>query len=55
MADSKKIDWRSEYFYLFHEYDVLIDKLAEKDRKIGELLGVIAQLEKAEEADRSSE
>ncbi len=45
------INWRSEYFALFHEYDILVDNYIERGRKIQELMGVIAQLESAEEEE----
>ena len=45
------INWRSEYFQLFHEYDILVDNYVERGRKIQELMGVIAQLESAEEEE----
>ena len=45
------INWRSEYFQLFHEYDILVDKYVERGRRIQELMGVIAQLESAEEEE----
>ena len=33
------INWRSEYFQLFHEYDILVDKYVERGRRIQELMG----------------
>lgn len=48
-----EIDWQSEYFALSHDYDILIDKYVEAEKKIEELMGIIAQYEKIREEDLS--
>jgi hypothetical protein len=43
-ADAE-INWRSEYFRLFTDYDVLMNKFVNQSRKINDLLQIIAQHE----------
>lgn len=40
-----EINWRSEYFRLFADYDVLMNKFVNQSRKINDLLQIIAQHE----------
>lgn len=51
MTSSEKTDdinWRSEYFRLFADYEVLMNKFVNQSKKITELLGIIAQHEEVE-------
>lgn len=50
-SENDEINWRSEYFALFHEYDILVDNYIERGRKIQKLMGIIAQLEETEEEE----
>ena len=47
-SENDEINWRSEHFRLFHEYDILVDKYVARGKKIKELQEVIAQHEEME-------
>lgn len=47
-SENDEVNWRSEYFGLFHEYDILVDKYVARGKRIRELLEVIAQHEEME-------
>lgn len=50
-SENKFIDWRREYFDLFHDYDILVDKYVARGKKIKELMEIIAQHEEFKEEE----
>lgn len=46
---AEEVNWRSEYFRLFADYDVLMNKFVNQSRKINELLQIIVQHEEINE------
>ena len=57
MTSSEKtddIDWRSEYFNLFADYNDLVNKFVNQSKRINSLLQIIAQHESYESSNKGA-